>query len=120
MRPRSLRLCAITPQADALVEFLGLGLGFECEAKELPGVPNAPTGGLFATASGSRIEVWPEGEGLPAGLMLQVEVEDADAVAAHAKLQGLDPKGPFETADERMYYLLAPGGLAMTVVSAKG
>lgn len=119
MRPLSIRVCAISPQADELVEFLGLGLGFPCESKDLSQDPDASKGGVFATESGSCIEVWPEGEGMPAGIMLQVEVEDADEAAAYARRQGLTPKGPMETADERMYYLLAPGGLAMTIQSKK-
>ena len=119
MQPRSIRLCAITPEADALVEFLGLGLGFPCEARELSDDPDAPKGGLFHTQDGSRIEVWPEGTGMPAGMMLQVEVDDADEAAAYARRQGLAPKGPMEADGERMYYLLAPGGLAMTIQSKK-
>ena len=54
---------------------------------------------------------------MPAGIMLQVEVEDADALAAVARAQGLEPKGPVEAHGERIYYLLAPGGLAMTFQS---
>ncbi len=119
MKPLSIRLCAITPEADALVEFLGLGLGFPCVSKDLSDDEGAPKGGVFHAENGSRVEVWPEGSGMPAGVMLQVEVEDADAVAGYARRQGLELKGPFETAEERMYYLLAPGGLAMTVQSRK-
>ncbi len=119
MKPLSLRVCAISPEADALVEVLGLGVGFPCVAKELSDDPDAPKAGVFHAEGGSRLEVWPEGRGMPAGMMLQVEVEDADATAAYARRQGLEPKGPMETADERLYYLLAPGGLALTIQSKK-
>jgi hypothetical protein len=112
-----IRFCAISPEADKLVETLGLGLGFPCVAKPLKeGDPESPQGGVFA-AGKSWIEVWPEGEGMPAGIMLQVEVDDADAVAAQAKSQGLAPHGPMIAHGERIYSLLAPGGLVMTFQS---
>lgn len=112
-----IRFCAISPEADKLVETLGLGLGFPCVAKPLKeGDPESPQGGVFA-AGKSWIEVWPEGEGMPAGIMLQIEVDDAEAVAAHAKTQGLAPHGPMIAHGERIYSLLAPGGLVMTFQS---
>lgn len=112
-----IRFCAITPEADQLVEALGLGLGFPCVAKPLKaGEPESPQGGIFHAGS-SWIEVWPEGEGMPAGIMLQVEVDDADAVAEQARSQGLNPQGPMLAHGERIYSLLAPGGLVMTFQS---
>ncbi len=100
-----------------MVEFLGLGLGFPCVARPLrEGDPESPQGGIFA-AGDSWVEVWPEGEGMPAGIMLQVVVDDADAVAEHARAQGLQPRGPMEAHGERIYSILAPGGLAMTFQS---
>ena len=43
-----IRFCAITPEADQLVETLGLGLGFPCVAKPLKaGDPESPHGGIF-------------------------------------------------------------------------
>ncbi len=118
MELKSIRFVAVSPEADQLVEFLGLGLGFPCVAQPLQeGNPESPKGGLFY-AGDSRVEIWPEGEGMPAGIMLQVEVDDADSFAAHARSQGLEPQGPMEAHGERIYYLLAPGGLAMTFQSA--
>ena len=117
MKPLSIRFCAVSPDADALVEFLGLGLGFPCVSKDLTNDPDGPKGGLFHAGDDSRIEVWKDGPEMPAGIMLQVVVEDADAVAEHARANGLDPKGPMLTKEEKMYYLLAPGGLAMTFQS---
>lgn len=112
-----IRFCAITPEADQLVETLGLGLGFPCVAKPLKaGDPESPQGGIFHAGS-SWIEVWPEGEGMPAGIMLQVEVDDADAVAEQARSQGLKPQGPMLAHGERIYSMLAPGGLVMTFQS---
>jgi len=117
MNLKGIRFVAVSPDADSLVEFLGLGLGLPCVAKPLQADDSdSPQGGIFH-AGDSRIEVWPEGEGMPPGIMLQLEVEDADAVAEHARSQGLSPKGPMEAHGERIYYLLAPGGLAMTFQS---
>lgn len=117
MEVKSIRFCAITPEADQLVEFLGLGFGFPCIAKPLrDGDPDSPQGGLFP-AGDSRVEVWPEGDGMPAGIMLQMVVDDADAYAEQAKSQGIQVQGPMEAHGERIYYVLAPGGLAMTVQS---
>ncbi len=117
MKPLSIRFCAVSSEADALVEFLGLGLGFPCVAKSLTSDPDSPKGGIFETESGSSIDVWKDGAEMPAGIMLQVVVEDADAVAEHARVNGLHPKGPMLTQGEKIYYLLAPGGLAMTFQS---
>ncbi len=118
MKVLGIRFCAITPEADQLVEFLGLGLGFPCTAKNLKADdPDSPAGGLFP-AGDSRIEVWPDGEGMPAGIMLQVVVDDADEYAEFARKNGLEPSGPMVAHGEKIYYLLAPGGLAMTFQSA--
>ncbi|NQU48251.1 MAG: hypothetical protein HQ519_06360 [Planctomycetes bacterium] len=117
MKVLGIRFCAITPAADQLVEFLGLGLGFPCVAKNLlSDDPDSPKGGLFP-AGESRIEVWPEGEGMPPGIMLQVLVDDADEYAAIARQNGLQPRGPLLSQGEKIYSLLAPGGLAMTFQS---
>ncbi len=121
MQPLSLRVSAITPKSDALVEFLGLGLGLDCQAQELQASGGAAiTGASFEATNGSGIEVWPEGQGMPQGLMLQIEVADASLVAEYARRQGLEPKGPFETSDLCLYTLLAPGGLALSIQSRKG
>ena len=40
---------------------------------------------------------------MPAGIMLQVEVDDADAVAEQARSQGLNPQGPMLAHGERIY-----------------
>ena len=117
MNLKGIRFVAVSPDANSLVEFLGLGLGIPCVAQPLQADdPDSPQGGLFH-AGDSRVEVWPEGEGMPPGIMLQLEVEDADATAEHARSQGLSPKGPMEAHGERIYYLLAPSGLAMTFQS---
>ena len=117
MKVLAIRFCAITPEADQLVEFLGLGLGFPCIAKDLKdGDPDSLKGGLFP-AGDSRLEVWPEGEGMPAGIMLQVIVDNADEYAEFARSNGLQPNGPMLAHGEKIYSVMAPGGLAMTFQS---
>jgi len=117
MEVKSIRFCAISAEAAQLVEFLGLGLGFPCIAKPLlADDPESPQGGVFP-AGDSRIEVWPEGAGMPQGIMLQVIVDDANAFAAHAKANGLEIKGPMSAHGECIYFALAPGGLALTIQS---
>jgi|FLOH01.1.fsa_nt_gi hypothetical protein len=117
MEVQSIRFCAISAEAAQLVEFLGLGLGLPCIAKPLlADDPESPQGGVFP-AGASRIEVWPEGAGMPQGIMLQVIVDDAHAFAAHAKANGLEIKGPLSADGECIYFALAPGGLALTIQS---
>jgi hypothetical protein len=117
MEVKSIRFCAISPESDKLVEFLGLGLGFPCIAKPLKdNDPESPQGGVFP-AGDSWIEIWPEGEGMPQGVMLQVIVDNADEYAEHAKANGIEIKGPMQANGERIYFALAPGGLALTIQS---
>jgi hypothetical protein len=118
MELKSIRFCAISPQADELVEFLGLGLGFPCVARPLKdGDPESPQGGIFHAGDGSWIEVWPEGENMPQGVMLQVVVDEADDFAEHAKANGIRMRGPMEANGEKIYFALGPGGLALTIQS---
>ena len=118
MELKSIRFCAISPEADKLVEFLGLGLGFPCVAKPLKdNDPESPQGGIFHAGDSSWIEIWPEGDNMPPGVMLQVIVDDANEYAAHAKTNGIEMRGPMEANGECIYFAIAPGGLAMTIQS---
>ena len=118
MKIHSIRFCAITPEADALVEFLGLGLGMSCVEKLLiKDDPDSAKGGIFHAEDGSWIEVWKDGPQMPAGIMLQVVVENADAMASYAKQNGLSPRGPMVADGEQLYSLVAPGGLVITFQS---
>jgi len=74
-------------------------------------------GAIFPAQGDSWVEIWPEAEGIPNGYMLQIVVEDADAVAAQAKAGGLAPHGPIDAHGERIYYLTAPGGLPVSFQS---
>ena len=79
--------------------------------------PDSAKGGIFYAEDGSWIEVWKDGPQMPAGIMLQVVVEDADAMASYAKQNGLSPRGPMVADGEQLYSLVAPGGLVITFQS---
>ncbi len=117
MKVLAIRFCSVTAEAEPLAKFLdGLGmprkvLG-ECDPDS-----DAFTGAIFPAAD-SWIEIWPEGPDMPAGIMLQIVVDDADAFAAHAKTNGLDPHGPTDAHGERIYYLQAPSGLQLSFQSS--
>jgi len=67
----------------------------------------------------SWIEIWPTGEQMPDMTMLQIVVDDADKLAAQARQNGLDTKGPDDAHGERIYYLEGPGGLPIAFLSKK-
>lgn len=115
MKVLSLRYCTISPESVELMQFfqaLGLASKSDSDAAQ-----QTQTGGIFE-AGDSWIEVWPEGEGMPAGTMLQLVVDDADAFADQAKSQGLNPQGPMEAHGEKLYYIEAPNGLPISFQSA--
>ncbi|MCZ6725916.1 MAG: hypothetical protein O7A98_01020 [Acidobacteria bacterium] len=123
MKVLGIRFCSVSAEAEKLAEFLDKGLGLPTAGGEV-----APTDGQEAAefqgcvfpAGESWIEVWPEGPGMPAGIMLQIVVEDADAWAQQARANGLDPEGPMDAHGERIYYLQAPTGLPMSFQSKLG
>lgn len=49
-----------------------------------------------------------------AGLMLQIVVDDADAVAETARSNGIGVQGPMEAHGEKIYFAVAPGGLSVS------
>jgi hypothetical protein len=51
---------------------------------------------------------------MPAGLMLQLVVDDADAIAANARENGVEVQGPMEAHGEKIYFAVAPGGLSIS------
>ena len=110
------RFCDVLKDAEELAGFLGDGLGLP---KTKIGEDDAPFyGAVFPAGVGDRwIEVWPEGPGMPAGIMLQIIVDDADAWAENARKNALEPTGPMDDHDERIYYLKAPGGLPISFQS---
>lgn len=116
-----IRFCCVSPDAPdqaAALEKLGLAP----RKMEMPaGMPPLPEGtfpgAVFPASDGSWIELWKDGPGMPAGTMLQIVVDDADAYAATAKSNGLEPHGPTDAHGERIYFLMLPGGLAATFQS---
>ena len=120
MQVLGIRFCTVTEEAESLAAVLdSLGL-FRREMSDDGGVEPEPSGfaGAIFPAGTGWIEVWPEGPDLPAGILLQIVVDDATAFAAHAKKNGLDPQGPVDAHGERIYFLQAPSGLPITFQSA--
>ncbi|PTY38520.1 hypothetical protein BGP77_12510 [Saccharospirillum sp. MSK14-1] len=112
MKVLSLRYCTISQESEALFQFYqALGLTPKTDSES-----DAQQGGIFL-AGDSWIEVWPDGEGMPAGTMLQLVVDDADAFAARAKEQGLNPQGPMEAHGEKIYFVEGPGGFPVSFQS---
>ena len=113
MKVLSLRYCTISPESESLCQFYqALGLASKPDSDA-----TVKQGGIFL-AGDSWIEIWPEGEGMPAGTMLQIVVDDADAFAEHAKSQGLNPQGPVEAHGEKIYFIEAPNGMPVSFQSA--
>jgi hypothetical protein len=117
MTATAMRLCCVSEQAEALVvTFDRLGLNRRPIADCNPSPGEGFRGAIYAIGNG-WIEVWPAGEGMPAGIMIQLVVDDADAVAAAAREGGLAPQGPMDAHGERIYLLAAPGGLQLAFQS---
>ncbi len=110
-----IRFCAVSKEAEKLAEFLGDGIGLP--KRDVGGEESKEFNGAIFPAGTSWIEVWPESEQLPEGIMLQIEVDNADEFAEHARKSGLEPHGPFEAYGEKVYYLHAPTGLPVTFQS---
>ena len=118
MKVLAIRFCQVSPEAEAIAATLAaLGLPQRSLADLAPAGSTAFFGAVFP-AGASWVEVWPQGPGMPAGTMLQVVVDDADAFAAHARGNGLAPEGPMDAHGERIYFLRQPGGLQMSFQSA--
>jgi hypothetical protein len=121
MRVLGIRFCSVSSEARQLADFFGSGLGLPTTSlTEEPAAADrggAFSGAVFPAGDHSWIEIWGEGPGMPAGTMLQIVVDDADALAAQAKANGLQPQGPTDAHGERIYFLQAPGGLAVSFQS---
>jgi hypothetical protein len=118
MNVLAIRFCTVSPEAQALAGFFGaLGVPQKDLSAVLPPPADGSFGGAIFTATDSWIEVWPAGPGMPVGTMLQLVVDDADAFAAQARLNGLAPDGPMDAHGEHIYFLRAPGGLQVSVQS---
>ena len=120
MEVLGIRFCSVTREAASLaavLDALGMPRRDMTDAAS-PGSDSAAFSGAVFPAGSGWIEVWPEGPELPAGILLQIVVDDAAAFAANAKKNGLDPQGPVDAHGERIYFLQAPSGLPITFQSA--
>lgn len=118
MKVLGIRFCRVSNTARDLADFLGNGLGLPPMSEGLgPAQEGKPYQGSVFPAGDSWIELWEPGEGMPEGDMLQIVVDDADAFAARARDQGLRCEGPMDAHGERMYFVKAPDGLAMSFQS---
>ena len=114
MQVLGIRFCSVHKEAEALAEFLNkLGM-----PQRSFGEQSDDFMGAVFPAGDSWVEMWNDGPEMPAGIMLQVVVDDADAFAEHARNNGLEPHGPVDAHGERIYYLKAPTGLQMSFQSA--
>ncbi len=116
MEVLGIRFCTVSVDAEAIAGFLGDGLGLP---KKAVGEADAAFSGAIFPAGESWIEVWPKAEGMPAGTMLQIIVDDADAWAEQARANGLQPSGPTDEHGERIYFLSAPGGMPVSFQSKR-
>jgi hypothetical protein len=114
-----IRFVSVSDEGEALARCLDdLGLRRRHFAEFTSEVGAASFKGAIFPGGSSWIEVWPVGEGMPPGIMLQLVVDDADAFAAHARRHGLSPQGPVDAHGEHIYFLEAPSGLSMSFQSA--
>ena len=115
MALRAIRFCHVAPEETArqIAELL-TALGLDNTLEDGAPFPGA----VFPSAeAGSWVEIWAEGAGMPVGTMLQLVVEDADAVAEKARALGHALMGPIEAYGERIYAMTLPGGLSMAFLS---
>lgn len=114
MKLLGIRYCDVNESAQAFAGFLD-DLGLE----RTPFGDGGGGGfqGAVYPAGDSWIELWAASDGMPAGSMLQLVVDDADAFAAHARRNGLEIQGPTDAHGERIYFLKSPTGLNMSFQS---
>lgn len=114
----AIRFVAVSDEAEALARCLDdLGARRRHFGEYTSQIGASTFTGAIFPAGSSWIEVWPVGEGMPPGMMLQLVVDDADAFAAHARSRGLSPQGPVDAHGEHIYFLEAPSGLSMSFQS---
>ena len=110
MQVLGIRFCAVADEAQEMAEFFTRGLGLP--ERDLGGGDDFH--GAVIPAGTSWIEIWQKSADMPVGLMLQIVVDDADAVAETAKRNGVDVQGPMEAHGEKIYFGVAPGGLSVS------
>ena len=111
MSLKGIRFCAVADEAEEMAAFFTKGLGLE--ERDLGGGEGFH-GCVIPAGSDSWIEIWKKAENMPAGLMLQMVVDNADEMAETAKAGGFDVQGPMEAHGEKIYFAVAPGGLSIS------
>ena len=112
MSVKRIRFCQVNDNNDEMVKFfdaLGLVRKSDCE-------PSTVSGAIFE-AGDNWLEQWQSSEEMPAGLILQLEVDDADVYASNLQEQGYELYGPMEQHGEKMYFVTAPNGLQLAVLN---
>ncbi len=117
MKVLGIRFCSVTSEAEPLARFLD-SIGLVRQKPGGCGTDAVSFPGAVFPAGESWIEVWQENAEMPAGIMLQIIVDDADAFAEQAKANGLSPQGPVDEHGERIYFLQAPSGLPLSFQSS--
>ena len=119
MKVLGIRFCTVSTEGERLGQYLHEGIGLPLQPMQGAPAPGEGefAGAVFPASDGSWIEVWPEGPGMPAGIMLQIVVDDADAWARQARENGLEPQGPTDAHGERIYYFKAPSDLVVSIQS---
>lgn len=108
------RFCTVSDKAKEDMAFFEQQLGLKNTLEPNEDYP----GGVFATTDKSSwVECWQASDEMPAGIMLQLIVENADEFAENAKSNGLEPYGPVDAHGERIYYIKTPSGVSMSFQS---
>ena len=94
-----------------MADFFTKGLGL---AERDIGDCDGFSGCVIPAGDSSWVEIWQKADDMPVGLMLQLVVDDADAIAANARENGIDVQGPMEAHCEKFYFVVAPGGLSVS------
>jgi len=110
MEVLGIRFCAVAEEAQQMAEFFTNGLGLP--ERDMGGGDGFH--GAVIPAGTGWIEIWQKATDMPVGLMLQIVVDDADAVADNARKNGIDVQGPMEAHGEKIYFAVAPGGLSIS------
>ena len=113
---RGVRFCHVAEAGVARRIADGLrDLGLD--ATDMDGAGDRFCGAVFPTGDGtSWAEIWAEADGMPAGTMLQLVVDDAEAHADAARRAGRSVEGPFDMHGERIYHVILSGGLQCAIV----
>lgn len=118
MKVLGIRYCSVSSRAREMADFLSaLGMP-QRPLDDLPESSGDAFKGAVFPAGDSWVELWETGPGMPAGTMLQVVVDDADAFAGTARKNGLSPEGPMDAHGERIYFLKMPDGTQMSFQSS--